>query len=115
MSDSTEAGLLELEAGLTRVGVSFPAEAKIACAAPYSVGKRVINCLLVEALNLLGLGTVDIPRPIFGADVSEVPGGIISQTISLRLWQNIGHIVYEIAWLGGQELALLAAFTYSDE
>jgi len=93
MANPAEAGLLELEAGLTRVGVSLPAKAEIASAAPYSVGEGVIKCLLVEALDLLGLGAVDVPGPVFGADVSEIPGGIVVGTICPKKRYYLGHDV----------------------
>ena len=74
MAHSTEVGRPQLEAGFTG-RVSFPGKSEIAGASADPARILVINRPLVEALNLLGLSTVEIPRPVLRAVVSEVLGG----------------------------------------
>ena len=69
-----EVGRPQLEAGFTS-RVSFPGKPETAGAAPYPFRILIINRLFVEALNLLGLSTVDVPGPVLRAVVSKVLEG----------------------------------------
>jgi hypothetical protein len=81
MAYPAEVGRPQLEAGFTS-RVSFPGKPKIAGAAADPARILVIDRSLVEALHLLGLSTVLVPRLVAGTVVSEVLGG------GPPLWQN---------------------------
>jgi hypothetical protein len=83
MPHSTEVGPHQFKPSLTILWVSCPAKSQISAALADAICEMVINRLLVERLNLLSLGAMDIPRLIGGADVSEV--------LELRLCDNISH------------------------
>ena len=74
MAYPAEVGRSQSEAGFTS-RVSFPGKSEIAGASADPARILVINRLFVEALNLLGLSTVEIPRPVLRAVVSEVLRG----------------------------------------
>jgi hypothetical protein len=90
MAYPAEVGRPQLEAGFTS-RVSFPGKPEIAGTAPYPLRILVINRPLVEALNLLGLSTVEIPRPVLRAVVSEV-------LEVLRVCKDIRHNDSRVDW-----------------
>ena len=74
MAYPAEVGRSQSEAGFTS-RVSFPGKSEIAGASADPARILVINRLFVEALNLLGLSTVDVPGPVLRAVVSKVLEG----------------------------------------
>jgi hypothetical protein len=74
-----------------------------------TICQTVKACAPVEALDLLGLGTVLIPRLVAGADVSE-EFKLLYLRDGVGSWGRIGahKRLLQGHFLGSQELALLA-------
>jgi hypothetical protein len=91
VTHSAELGRYQFKLGLATLRLSCPAKTEIAGAMVDPFCETVKDCIPVQSFNCLSLSAVEIPRFIFGAEVSEKLGLRLS-----KLWKDGIHNVSRV-------------------